>query len=369
MKKILVLAAAAFAFCMQLASQSSFFDNYVYQQWTSFGGLSGTTATDIAQTSDGFINIGTYEGLVRFDGVAFSTMRRSKDNGLTFASVRVVVEDSSGNLWIGSNDEGVQLLQPDLNMTFTTQNGLPNNSIRAIVEDKDKNVWVGTAGGVVYMSKSRHLFNPQFEAGTVSKGVISTQLICDRDGRVWLTTENDKGLFVFKDGLFRTIPSMDKFGDYAVTDVCQDRDGNFWVGTDNSGLVKIVNGEAIAVHTGTILDSIPVTAIFQAQDGNVWFGTESGLVVYSEGKFHVCDKSEIHNAKINRIISDREGNIWIATDRNGVGKMTRSRFKMFRTGETSNAIAEGKDGRVWVGTDSGLFCYVDGKQETNALTK
>ena len=102
MKKILVLAAAAFAFCMQLASQSSFFDNYVYQQWTSFGGLSGTTATDIAQTSDGFINIGTYEGLVRFDGVAFSTMRRSKDNGLTFASVRVVVEDSSGNLWIGS---------------------------------------------------------------------------------------------------------------------------------------------------------------------------------------------------------------------------------------------------------------------------
>ena len=189
MKKILVLAAAAFAFCMQLASQSSFFDNYVYQQWTSFGGLSGTTATDIAQTSDGFINIGTYEGLVRFDGVAFSTMRRSKDNGLTFASVRVVVEDSSGNLWIGSNDEGVQLLQPDLNMTFTTQNGLPNNSIRAIVEDKDKNVWVGTAGGVVYMSKSRHLFNPQFEAGTVSKGVISTQLICDRDGRVWLTTE------------------------------------------------------------------------------------------------------------------------------------------------------------------------------------
>ena len=369
MKKILVLAAAAFAFCMQLASQSSFFDNYVYQQWTSFGGLSGTTATDIAQTSDGFINIGTYEGLVRFDGVAFSTMRRSKDNGLTFASVRVVVEDSSGNLWIGSNDEGVQLLQPDLNMTFTTQNGLPNNSIRAIVEDKDKNVWVGTAGGVVYMSKSRHLFNPQFEAGTVSKGVISTQLICDRDGRVWLTTENDKGLFVFKDGLFRTIPSMDKFGDYAVTDVCQDRDGNFWVGTDNSGLVKIVNGEAIAVHTGTILDSIPVTAIFQAQDGNVWFGTESGLVVYSEGKFHVCDKAEIQNAKINRIISDREGNIWIATDRNGVGKMTRSRFKMFRTGETSNAIAEGKDGRVWVGTDSGLFCYVDGKQETNALTK
>ncbi len=369
MKKVLAFILAGLLGPALLAAQASFFDNYVYQQWSSFGGLTGTTATDIIQTSDGFINIGTYEGLVRFDGVAFTTMRRSKDNGLTFASVRVVMEDKSGNLWIGSNDEGIQLLQPDGNMTFTTQNGLPNNSIRAIVEDADKNVWVGTAGGVVYMTKSRHLINPQFEAGTVSKGVISTQLFCDRDGQVWLTTENDRGLFVFKDGLFRTIPSMDKFGDYAVTEVCQDLDGSFWVGTDTAGLVRITDGEAEAVYTGTILDDTPVTAIYQDKDGTMWFGTEAGLVVYSGGKFTVCDKDGVQKAKINRIIADREGNIWIATDRNGIGKMTRSRFKMFRTGMTSNAIAEGLDGRIWVGTDSGVICYVDGQPETNTLTE
>lgn len=369
MKKVLAFILAGLLGSALLAAQASFFDNYVYQQWSSFGGLTGTTATDIMQTSDGFINIGTYEGLVRFDGVAFTTMRRSKDNGLTFASVRVVMEDSSGNLWIGSNDEGIQLLQPDGNMTFTTLNGLPNNSIRAIVEDADKNVWVGTAGGVVYMTKSRHLINPQFEAGTVSKGVISTQLFCDGEGRVWLTTENDKGLFVFKDGLFRTIPSMDRFGDYSVSEICQDGKGNFWVGTDTAGLVRIKDGEAEAMHTGTMLDDTPVTSVYEDKDGNVWFGTESGLVVYSGGSFHVCMKDGLQKAKINRIVSDREGNIWIATDRNGVGKMTRSRFKMFRTGVTANAIAEGKDGRVWVGTDDGVDCYVEGQTETNALTE
>ncbi|MBQ9539124.1 MAG: hypothetical protein IJU95_07620 [Treponema sp.] len=352
-----------------MPAQASFFDNYVYQQWSSFGGLTGTTATDILQTHDGFINIGTYEGLVRFDGVAFSTMRRSKDNGLTFASVRVVMEDKSGNMWIGSNDEGIQLLQKEGNMSFTTLNGLPNNSIRAIVEDNEKNVWVGTAGGVVCMTKSKHLLNPQFEAGTVSKGVISTQLICDNEGRVWLTTENDKGLFVFKDGLFRTIASMDKFGDYTVTAVCQDLKGKFWVGTDNSGLIKIENGQAEQVHTGTMLDSTPVSAIYPDKNGAIWFGTESGLAVYSNGKFYECNKEGLQKAKINKIISDREGNIWVATDRNGIGKLTYCRFKMFRTGTTSNAIAEDLDGRVWVGTDNGVMCYIGGQQVTNALTK
>ena len=107
MKKLSALITAGLALCFRTVAQSSFFDNYVYQQWRAFGGLTGTTATDIMQSSDGFINIGTYEGLIRFDGVAFNTMRRDKENGLTFASVRVVMEDTSGNLWIGSNDEGV----------------------------------------------------------------------------------------------------------------------------------------------------------------------------------------------------------------------------------------------------------------------
>jgi ligand-binding sensor domain-containing protein len=57
------------AFSISCFSQSSFFDNYVYQSWSEFGGLSGTTANDIYQTRDGYIDIGTYEGLVKFDGV------------------------------------------------------------------------------------------------------------------------------------------------------------------------------------------------------------------------------------------------------------------------------------------------------------
>ena len=72
---MLLLSSAILAF-----ADDTFFDNYVCRIWNSFGGLTGTTATDILQTADGYINIGTYEGLVRFDGVEFSTLRRSRDN-------------------------------------------------------------------------------------------------------------------------------------------------------------------------------------------------------------------------------------------------------------------------------------------------
>ena len=89
-----------------LFADNSFFDSYVYQSWASFDTLNGTTTTDVVQTTDGYINIGTYEGLARFDCVNFTTHKKSKDNGLTFVSVRAILEDSTGALWIGAGGDG-----------------------------------------------------------------------------------------------------------------------------------------------------------------------------------------------------------------------------------------------------------------------
>ncbi len=152
-----------------LFSQSNFFDNYVYQSWSAFGGLTGTTATDIYQTKDGFIEIGTYEGLVKFDGVEFETINRSKNKEYGFVFVRTILEDSRGDLWLGSNDEGLQKISlQNGNKIYTTENGLPNNSVRTLCEDKRGNIWVGTASGVIYITPDGKLINPQFGAGTTA---------------------------------------------------------------------------------------------------------------------------------------------------------------------------------------------------------
>ena len=353
-----------------LFAQSSFFDNYVYYSWNAFGSLNGTTITDIVQTNDGYLNIGTYEGLARFDGVAFTTHKHNTTNDLSFVSVRAILEDSHGNLWVGSNDEGLQKISGESKKTYSMKNGLPNNSIRCLAEDKKGNVWVGTAAGVVYITPQGHMITPQFEAGTISKGIIATHLYCDTAGRMWLLTANERGLFMFNDGIFRTIPELESYGIYFATAICQDLKGVFWVGLGDNGLLRIQNANIEKIQSNTILDQAATTSIFTTRDGTIWFGSEHGLVVLSEGNFYEYNGNNVlSSAKINKIICDRENNIWLATERNGIGKLTNGKFKMTKLGVTVNSIAEDQKGTVWVGTDSGVQCYENDIPVTNTLTE
>ena len=310
MKKCFFLSLALLA-GSALFAQKSFLDNYVYQTWNSFGGLTGTTANDIVQTKDGYLNIGTYEGLVRFDGVAFTNIRRSRTNDYKFSSVRTILEDSKGNIWIGSNDEGVHKIFPDgTSKAYTNKNGLPNNSVRALCEDKAGNIWIGTAAGVVYLTPRGHLITPQFQAGTVSKGIIAVSLYCDTAGRVWLITSNENGLFLFSDGLFHTIPQIDKeFGSYFATSIIQDLSGTFWIGMAENGLVCLNSASLTALKTGTALDNSSTWSMYVAQDGTIIFGTEHGAFSFHKGVFEASSNKDLVSAKINKIIRDREGNI------------------------------------------------------------
>ena len=362
---LVLLFVTHFGFC-----QKNFLDNYVYQTWNSFGGLTGTTATDILQTKDGYINIGTYEGLVRFDGVEFTTLRRARGNDYKFSSVRNILEDSNGNIWLGSNDEGVHKIMPDgTSKVYTTQNGLPNNSVRALCEDRAGNIWIGTAAGVVYLTPRGHLITPQFQAGTVSKGIIAVTLYCDTAGRVWLITSNENGLFLFSEGLFHTLPQIDKnFDSYFATSIIQDLSGTFWIGMGDNGIVCLNNSNFQKIKTGTLLDNIPTWAMYVGQDGTILFGTERGVVSYYNGVFAEPNNKDLASAKINRIIRDREGNIWFASDRNGIGKLTHGKFNVTKLGTSANAIVEDNVGRIWIGTDKGVRCYVGEKEVSNALT-
>ena len=351
-------------------SQSSFFDNYVYQSWSEFGGLSGTTANDIYQTRDGFIDIGTYEGLVKFDGVEFKTINRSTDKAYGFASVRTIFQDSRGDIWLGSNDEGLHKISEAGNKTYTIENGLPNNSVRALCEDTRGNMWVGTASGVVYITPDGKLINPQFGAGTTANGVIASNLFCDNSGRIWLTTSNEDGLFLCVDGLFKQRDEFEAFSTYFATAIYQDFKGQYWIGLGDKGIATINNGKVTLLKTGTLLDKTPTYSILQDSKGIIWFGTEHGLVVYANDKFEEYKGApELATSNINKIIQDREGNIWFATDRNGIGKMTLGKFKMHRLGKTVNSITEAPDGKIWAGTDNGVLCFQNDELVENQLTR
>ena len=369
MRKLLalLLLLSVTSFCY---SQTNFFDNYVYQSWSAFNGLSGTTANDIFQTRDGYINTGTYEGLVKFDGVEFTTINRVTNKDYGFVSVRTILQDTRGDIWLGSNDEGLQKISDAGNKIYTMENGLPNNSVRTLCEDKRGNIWVGTASGVVYLTPDGKLLTPQFGAGTTANGVITSHLYCDDAGRIWLTTSNENGLFLCQDGIFKQLDEFEKFSTYFATSIYQDKDGRFWIGLGDRGMALMENGNVRILKTGTLLDSIPTCTILQDRSGIIWFGTEHGMVVYANGKFVEYNGApELAGSNINKIIQDREGNVWFATDRNGIGKMTQGKFKLHRLGLTVNSIAQDKNGTIWAGTDDGVLCYVDEEPVENMLTK
>ena len=104
-------------FCFAQTSQKyqpdqSFFADYVIKSWTTEDGLPGMTITSLMQDKTGYIWIGTYDGLVRFDGVEFVTYSRTADPRFDFAAARSLCQSEDGTIWIGHNDEGLTSYLP-----------------------------------------------------------------------------------------------------------------------------------------------------------------------------------------------------------------------------------------------------------------
>ena len=132
----------------------------------------------------------------------------------------------------------------------------------------------------------------------------------------------------------------------------------------------MINGNVTLLKTGTLLDRVPTSSILEDSNGVIWFGTEHGLAVFANNTFEEYKGApELADSNINRIIQDREGNVWFATDRNGIGKMTLGKFKMHRLGITVNSITEAPDGKIWAATDKGVLCFQNDEPVENQLTK
>ena len=369
MKKLLFFIGLSFLWAAGLFSQISSINNYVTRSWSSADGLPGNSVLDILQSKDGYLYFGTYECLVKFDGFEFQNLNKYSNPELNFISARSIFEDSKGFMWVGSNDEGIQKFSRNSAEHISTENGLPNNSVRSFIEDRFGNVWVGTASGGVYITPEGSIVKPQAAKNIDISHVIVSQLYCDTAGRVWMLTTEENGIYLYSGNSFQRFENLNYLGNFIPSSISQDRKGNFWFGLGAFGVAKVSNGIVDKIKSGTIIDYEPSKCIYSDSMGSLWFGTERGLVLYSDGVYTTYDDNTIiQSASINKILEDREHNIWVATDNGGIGKISLGKFRMNKLSSSVNAICEDKNNRVWLGTDEGLLCYENDVEIHNELT-
>ncbi len=381
MKKLLFGTLLFFFTAISLFSQGlakvpvdqNFLADYVTKSWTTEDGLPGMTITTILQDQNGYMWIGTYDGLVRFDGVEFTTYSRSVDMKYDFASVRSLCQGADGSIWVGHNDEGVTCFCPDGEIKkYSMVNGLSNNKVNFLCEDHEKNIWVGTASGVSYITPEGEIKTPAGLAELGQEKILVSMIYCDTSGRIWISTGIANEIFVYENKKFERFTGIKKIKNPAVRVINQDNSGAFWFGVDPHFAVCIKNGEETVYDLGH--DHQPGTGvndIIQDQKGNFWFGLDSGITIIHNGVYTYLDKRNgLSDDIISKLYEDREGNIWICFDRGGLRKLSLGKFTTVPMNTTVNAICEDtKRNLTWLGTDNGVYCYKDNKFIENKITE
>ncbi len=341
---------------------------YNVRSWQVDAGLPDNTVLAIAQTSDGFLWVGTRAGLTRFDGINFVYYTATNTPALGNSDVTALCADRDGSLWVGTDGGGLVRLRRGIFSRLTTADGLAGNEIRVIYQDGDGTLWIGATNG---MSRYR---NGRFRNYTIRNGLLSDSVQCiyeDHDKNLWIAT--GKGL-----NCLRQNGGMDSFvmpndlPNNVVRAICQDRGNRIWIGSNN-GLLwydQFWKVDFYPYNTRYGLSDMLVTAICEDNDGNLWVGTYSGLNRFHDGRFYNQPDTDGQSFdKVNTLFVDREGNVWVGS-REGLTRITPQRFSTYTTREglTHNnvmAVLGDKENNLWIGTWGGGLDEMQGEKITD----
>ncbi|MBI3131833.1 MAG: response regulator [Acidobacteria bacterium] len=327
---------------------------FMHDVWQTEQGLPQNSVQAVLQTRDGYLWLGTQEGLVRFDGVRFTIYDRRNTPELGHNGVRCLLQDRAGALWIGT-DGGLSRLEGGRWTRFTAADGLPEGQVWALMEDRRGSVWVGTlGGGVARMEGGRFVGQT---AGGAHRWRRVNALREDRAGAVWMATE--AGLVRLESGAAQVFTPKDGLAHPDVRALLEGRDGSLWIGTVG-GLNRLRDGKFTTLTRAQGLTNDLVYSLFEDRMGTLWIGTfGGGLNRLREGKLSAFTLKEgLSNDSIQALAGDQEGSLWIGTEGGGLNRLKEGKLSVIGTREglthdTIRAVLEDRRGTLWIGTQGG----------------
>ena len=362
-------------------SKNLIFNNINIEQ-----GISQSTIEAIFQDSEGYIWLGTNDGLNRYNGYEFKIYNYEEyQNSISHNGITDITEDKYGNIWVNTVS-GVNKINKKTEKisNYTEINGkIKEDSTTEIIVTKDNNILVGTYEGLNIYNSKEDRFDVILEQ---KDGILSSCIYSideDINGNIWIGTELGLNKLSKDFKVLETYTSESEI--YNI--FCDDENGFVWAGSDSSGLLKIdTKTKEVTQYINDIEDenSLPanqVGAIIRDSKGNLWVGTTNGLARYNEKndkfdvyKNKVYDKNSLVYNDVRSIIEDREGVLWVGTY-SGISIFdTESSIKYYNAGlddgyllseNMVHGIYEDDEGYLWVGSRTKGVNIIDRENNTS----
>jgi ligand-binding sensor domain-containing protein/signal transduction histidine kinase len=374
--------------CQKLSSSPLFVHGNVF---TSEQGLSQNNASSVVKDRNGFIWVGSGDGLNRFDGYSFIPFSHSDSDSTSISNnvIRDLLLDSKGRLWVGTYN-GLNLYS-DEKETFrkflanpADDNSISQNTILCLLEDKSHNLWVGTYWGLNKINLETFTITRYYYhadgTGLVDNAINA--LLEDRNGKIWACT--GKGISIIgSKGVEKTIPQSDASDGLTSTfivNIVQDSTGSIYLASNGSGVLRLENEDDQTFEYFTYKANKPtigndiIAKLGIDRNGLLLVGTDgAGLFRHEgDGKFTqilLRGNPILNNGSIHEIFIDEQNNYWVGLFGAGLAFISgeRPRFEHYRyfdlnmenRGKNSVlAIAEDHDQKIWIGTDgAGLYKF------------
>jgi signal transduction histidine kinase/ligand-binding sensor domain-containing protein len=380
---------------------------YRFDRWTTDNGLPQNNVNNILQTSDGFLWMTTFDGLVRYDGVRFKVFNGGNTRGIKSSRFLRLFEDRDKNLWIATEESGITRYKDGVFTTYTTEDGLPHNRISRELQIREdaEGVVINTDGGPIRWKNGKFVaYNPDegdrfatigfpsrpgvswyvdaeglhrvensqvtAHAPSLWQSAASIRRIFETGrGILWITTRSPKQeMWRLQDGTYTLMTSKSGLPDKWITSICEDRNGNTWFGSSGSGLYLLRDGIFRNFTTADGLSSNHTNAVIEDREGNIWIGTQNGLCRVSKSLITVySQKDGLAANNVYPIYQAPSGAIWVGSWA-GISRYYNGTFTDYGAtfglkNEKITAIYEDREGSLWVGAwgTSGVRRIRDGK--------
>ena len=372
--RIALLGVGLF-FSLCTAASASAPETPQFRQFGVADGLPSSGTTALARDRDGYLWIGTKDGLARYDGVGFRVYRHIPGDSSALAgnNVQALHVDAQNRLWVGVEGQGLSVMTADRDgfrqISRANQSLLKSDDVWAIDSTPDGAVWFGTyAGGLYRLDRHDRLlrFLPQANNPHSLPAEDVLALAVDARGTLWVGTTH--GLARWTPQGFETL-AIDSLSAPVIISLSADPDGSLWIGTQAGLDHRLPDGRIETPAWRGQLPDVAVMSVLRDREGTRWIATVHGLCRERDGIIDTLDNTLAYHRSLFMSLEDGEGGLWFATAGAGLLRLPAGwrHFSVLHAGDGANNVATApargsapsRDGRIWLVGAGGTLDLLD----------